>query len=282
MKRIVYFLTAIVAAISWAACTPASAETVRGLSVMQAGDSIRVTVFYGTNSSADSTRITVTSSTGPSQTQSVVGSAKGSLVFTFASPAEGATATGQATAIAYRLGVPSVPSAAKPWSYTRPVTAPNPTPIDSITVQQVTAAIAASQPVDTVLAVLPSGETCPAQVRDYHYALLIVPDGPQSATCAVAFTARDHAGQIGYDNAVSLMAAEARWFPYLDSLWQQQTGRIANLSNQPRDYAITDPGAWPLPPLRDTDLVAQPRDSTPPVVTVAVYSAAHPGWGWPS
>lgn len=283
MKRLAYFLAAIAAAISWVSCTPAAAEPVHRLAVGLAGDSIRVTVFYGTNSNADSTRITVTSSTGPSLTRTVIGSAKGALMFTFAAPAEGATATGQATSIAYRLGVASAASPAKSWSYTRPITAPNPTPIDSITVQQIAAAIAASQLLDTALVVLPAGETCPAQIRDYHYALLIAPDGPQSATCAAGFAARDHAGQIGYDNAASLAALDPGvWTPRVDSLWRAGSGRVANLANQPRDYAVTDRGAWPLPPLRDTDFVSQPSGSSPPIVTVAFYRAAHPGWTWPA
>lgn len=226
MKRLAYFLAAIAAAISWVSCTPAAAEPVHRLTVGLAGDSIRVTVFYGTNSAADSTRITVTSSTGASQTRSVIGSAKGALMFTFAAPAEGATATGQASSVAYRLGVASAASPAKSWSYTRPITAPNPTPIDSITVQQISAALSEAHPIGPLAVVFTaSSDTCAGEWRDYYGLLMIAYVGPANAVCEDAWNRRDRPGQIGYDNAAAVALGD-RWrrqWPGYVTWWQAQT-----------------------------------------------------------
>ena len=220
--KIIGVLGLLFGSILLSSCANADAVEMKVTAALVAGDSIRVSVYVTPASNVDSTRVTVTSSTGPTQTRTLGGASRGTLLFLFGNVAEGQTASGQVTAISYRLGVASVQSAPKSWSFTRGVTPPAPPVIDSVTVQQIAMALSVAHPLGDVLVIRTSGDTCSGQWYDYYGMLMLGPSGPQSAPCDTSFSDRSTPSQIGYMNAIAVMmgdSARMRW-PKYDSLWR--------------------------------------------------------------
>jgi hypothetical protein len=220
MRRL-FLLAGLLALVPLASCRDADALTLDHMRVTLFADSIHVTVPLAVPVGADSARITLTVTPGGSFTRSASAQAV-SVTFATLAPAEGATITLKACGIAYKKGVAGPNSCNAQQSWTRPVTAPGPvTWPDSMVIS----ALDSSKPVgDLAVLLMATGETCPAEWRDYHRALLIAPRGPQSATCDSAFHRADHAGQIGYDNQATLaaLAAGYPWTQTHDSIWRNE------------------------------------------------------------
>jgi hypothetical protein len=266
MRRL-FLLAGLLALVPLASCRDAEAVELDAMRVTLFADSIHVTVPLAVPVGADSARITLTVTPGGSFTRSASAQAV-SVTFATLAPAEGATNTLKACGIAYKKGVAGPNSCNSQQSWTRPVTAPGPvTWPDSMVIS----ALRDSRLVDTALIALTTGEVCPAEIRDYHRAMLIAPRSgtPQSDHCVTVFET-----DVAQDNARTLtaLAAGYPWTARQDSLWRADTTVYPTLP------LVRVSTRWfPNPMSGDTFVFGAGADNNVPIAT---YRARHPGWTW--
>lgn len=161
-------------------------------------------------------------------------------------------------------------AACKSWSYTESDSPPPGPVLDSAWVRQ---ALLDSKLIDTALIALTTGETCPAELRDYHRAMLVAPRAgvAQSTTCATVF-----AEDVAQDNLRTLtsLAAGYPWTATQDSSWRADTTTRPSL---PSVYLNTRAIANPMS--GDTLVFGAGTETNVPIAT---YRARHPGFAWPS
>lgn len=268
MRRL-FLLAGLLALVPLASCRDAEAVELDAMRVTLFADSIHVTVPLAVPVGADSARITLTVTPGGSFTRSASAQAV-SVTFATLAPAEGATITLKACGIAYKKGVAGPNSCNAQQSWTRPVTAPGPvTWPDSMVIS----ALRDSRLVDTALIALTTGETCPAEIRDYRRAMLIAPraGATQSPNCATVF-----AEDVARDNQRTLAALTLGypWNATRDSAWRADTALRPTL---PLTRIST---RWfPTPMSGDTFVFGAGAETNVPIAT---YRAQHPGFTWVS
>lgn len=165
---------------------------------------------------------------------------------------------------------PVTTSSCKAWSYTEADTPPPGPVVDSAFVRH---ALLDSKLVDTALIALTTGEVCPAEIRDYHRAMLIAPRSGASQTqnCQTVF-----AEDVARDNLRTLtaLAAGYPWTATHDSLWRADT------TVRPTLPLVQVSTRWFSNPMSGDTLVF--GGGTDNNVSIAVYRERHPGFRWPS
>ena len=250
------------------ACQPSDLKTEHlGASVVVAslGDSVQVLVYYNLRS-ADSAKFVVSSTNGQPTVSRIAKATAGTLSFVLLGPAEGATDTITVTPTAYKAGqVFNQPAIQK--IYKRGVTPPG-NVIDSVAAKE---AILESKLLDTALVALTTGEECPAEVRDYHGAMLITPHGTQSQNCNDAFS-----GPVMQDNLRSLSVVFNSSYPWTakrDSTWRAEVPTVS----LPKIFVRTE--YIPNPMSGDTLVFGSGSDVN---ISIAEYRTRHPNFQWGS
>lgn len=264
-------LVAVVAllALPVAACPSADALTLDDMTVSFGADSMSVRVPVAIPAGADSATVTLTLVPGGAKTLTARAQAT-ALVFTFPAAAFGEPFTAQACGAPWWGQAKGATSCNARQAFTRAVPGDTLTWPDSMTLS---AALRGAKLVDTALIALTTGETCPAEIRDYHRAMLIASraGAAQSPNCATVF-----AEDVARDNQRTLtaLALGYPWTAARDSAWRADTTTRPGL---PLTRIST---RWfPNPMSGDTLVFGGGADNNVPITA---YRAAHPGFTWPS
>lgn len=274
MRRSLLWLAALAVLAPLNGCAPdANAETPKALSVsvvMHAGSAWvvgswkngTVTDGKGALTNVLTYLVNGTDSTGHTLSPTAT---KDSFPLT---TAVGVTQSGKFCVVAKRRAL-AAPASCANWSHTEADTPPPGSTMDSAFVRQ---AMLNSVLLDTALvAIVSTGEECPAELRDYHHGMLIVPHGTQTPNCQAVFD-----GELTEQNLKTLasIAAGYPWTTTQDSIWRSLMPR-PEAPDLPNTFISTH---WFPGPMTGDTTVFGPGENNVPIAT---YRVNHPDFTWP-